>query len=786
MDLLDESLRDHVRLQLPLAIFNRYGPLPEAMADAATASSTTCIDIKVDIQMSNIIRAICSPTHPDISLLRYKTHDGRKSQRRMSASLKSPTFFQGDFVITAHADGLDKPRCFAEVAVKEDDTETIAMQLTLVPSFKVPRISSQEYIFVIDKSGSMQGPRINTAKHTLVMLLRLMPSDQTAFNILSFSNNVEPLWELSREFDQISLQQAINHVEALTIDGGTEIAMALSGAINARKGDRPTAIFLLTDGEVYDLDGPPTIVANAVRNSPPHAPLRVFVLGIGDASSEMCEKIARAGNGECLFAISHESILGKCARLLNAGRTKKIERIEVDWNIQSASGEPQAHNAASPSSADGPELEPPPTLQQAPHTLTKIFAGIRFTVFVIISSTRVPPSIKLFTKFEGVDNPMEWVVPVTEVKPFRNSDSTIPLVHTLAARKLITELSEGRALLPGVVGLAVASDDEIRKAAIVRLGLEYQLVSQYTSFVAVEDEQSRSAKSGRSRSERDWIRTRLKVQSSVSSQQTSRKQDTNEEDDGLLGALINGITSAFSFVFSTFSGASSISTSYKRQNIPGMYVDTDSSADDASSRGRGPSTRVREKTSLRRHSIETFSTMSSLEGSCSSCWTSSRSPSPEVHPDDPISRAPSPEFIHQGGTQNTTDPTTAQAPFLPVDASTRPPTVPKEAYELFQLLNLDGSFSPSADLQRIVGDGILDKAEELGVESELWATVVAVAYLKMNLENEPDLLDALLAKAEDFVKKGQTRGRGRSPPQFEDMVRQASEFLRIAQEGNQS
>ena len=501
----------------------------------------------------------------------------------------------------------------------------------------------------------------------------------------------------------------------------------------------------------------------------------------------MCERIARAGNGECLFAHSHESILGKCARLLNAGRTRKIERIEIDWGVQSAPNESQLSNAASPRltfSADTLELEPPPALQQAPHALTKIFAGIRFTVFAIISSTRTPSSIKLFTKFERVDDPVEWVVPVTEVKPFKDSGSDIPLVHTLAARKLITELYEGRAPLPHVVGSVAASDDQIRKAAIVRLGLEYQLASRYTSFVAVEDGQQRSASSGRRRSDKGWIRTRLQLHSNASTRQRGRREDTGrEEEDSLLGTFIDGITSALSFVFNALGGTSSSSTSSQHQNIPGMYVGSDSSldADDASPRGRSPSARDPGRGSSRRNSAETLSTLSSLEGSCSSCWTSTRSPSPRARSPDPITRAPSPEFVHQGGARRTTPP--RQAPSLPGDASTGPPTVSKDAYELFQLLDLDGSFSPSPELTRIVGVGVLEKAGEFGADSKLWATVVAVAYLQENLQDEPDLLDALLAKAGDFIKEAQVQGRGSLPARFEDMVRKASEFLRMAREG---
>ncbi|KAI6130833.1 hypothetical protein EDD17DRAFT_475454 [Pisolithus thermaeus] len=785
MDLLDEGPRDHVRLQLPMAIFERYGPPPDSMVGAASATSTTRIDIKVDVQTSDIIHAIRSPTH-SIKVLRYKTHSGRKSQRRMSASWSSPTFENRDFVLTVYADGLDKPRCFAEIDTQANSGE-IGMQLTLVPSFKVPRNPSQEYLFVIDISGSMAGARIETAKHTLLMLLRLLPCTQTIFNIFRFGSEVRSLWTASHDFNQDSMDQTITHVGPLAADGGgTDIPKALKAAIGSRQNDRPTAIFLLTDGEVHDEVSRHStdIVAEAVRRSSPQAPLRVFVLGIADATSSACEGIARAGNGECLFAVSHEYILGKCARLLNAGRTKKIESIVVDWGVTPMSAVPPARNATSPRLAGNGEmleLEPPPALQQVPHTLTRIFAGVRFTVFAIISPCRIPSSIKLFTKFDGIDEPMEWVVPVTEVKPFKDADCEIPLIHTLAARKLITELSEGRAPLPAVVGSVVASDDEIKKAAIVRLGLWYQLASQYTSFVAVHvgDEQPRGARRGQSRPDTGWMRTRRRLRSLTAMQQTRESEGAEEEaDNSILSTVLNSLTAAFSFALGMLSGSvpATNSSSDEPQNVPGSYTDSELSLDADNGGLRGRAARRREESTPRRYSADTVSTMSSLEGSCSACWTPSRSPSP----DDPIVRSPSPELIRDAEARPAIHPALPQISHPPGTTSTVPPTVSKEAYEVFQLLGLNGSFSPTAELARIVGSGILEKANELGADEKLWATVVAVAYLKKNLENEPDLLEVLVAKTGDFVME-QASGRGTLPRNFEDMVRYASELLEAEQ-----
>lgn len=145
MDLLDEGLRDHVRLQLPMYVAERYGTPPAAMDNTSASDSRTRIHISVDIQMSDIIYVIHSPTH-HIEHRRYKGHSGRISQRRMSAVWKSPKFLTSDFVITIHAEGLDKPRCSAEVLDPRRDGDgegsTIAMQLTLVPKFQAPKVAS--------------------------------------------------------------------------------------------------------------------------------------------------------------------------------------------------------------------------------------------------------------------------------------------------------------------------------------------------------------------------------------------------------------------------------------------------------------------------------------------------------------------------------------------------------------------------------------------------------------------------------------------------------------------
>ncbi|KAI5998963.1 hypothetical protein F5J12DRAFT_784806 [Pisolithus orientalis] len=124
--LLVSRVRDPLRLQLSLVIFERYGPPPDSMG-TASATSDTRIDIKLTFNQF------------------HSTHQGAMVQDVHWAQvcvLGIVNFEKRDFVLTENGYG------------------TIGMQLALVPSSKVPRNSSQEYLFVTSPSGSMNGARI--------------------------------------------------------------------------------------------------------------------------------------------------------------------------------------------------------------------------------------------------------------------------------------------------------------------------------------------------------------------------------------------------------------------------------------------------------------------------------------------------------------------------------------------------------------------------------------------------------------------------------------------------
>jgi hypothetical protein len=84
------------------------------------------------------------------------------------------------------------------------------MQLTFIPNIEIVPISAHEYLFLVDRSGSMTGPRMETVKLALTKLLAMLPNQHALFNIFSFGDKVDSLWPESHpRYDQSSLSHAV-------------------------------------------------------------------------------------------------------------------------------------------------------------------------------------------------------------------------------------------------------------------------------------------------------------------------------------------------------------------------------------------------------------------------------------------------------------------------------------------------------------------------------------------------------------------------------------------------
>ncbi|KAJ7778536.1 von Willebrand factor type A domain-containing protein [Mycena metata] len=528
-ELAEDEENDSIRFHLPLHIGARYGAQTEPTWHSWNISSylppqSPFLEIFANLEAVAPIAQIGCPSHsvstelgPDPAL--PNAHELPFSHYAR-VSLSSDAALDRDFVLTMRSAGLDAPRCVAELHPVHPTT---ALALTLIPRFKLPDLTRQEFVFLVDRSGSMQGSRIAAAKRALIVMLRSLPVKQSLVQIASFGNMCSLLWPGgSQPYDQTTLDYATHHVDGMQADfGGTRIREALAHCFGARKGDRPTSVFVLTDGAAWDVEGVLTEVKAAVASSAAQAYLRVSVLGIGNsASTAMCEGVARVGNGSCMMVGEQETnFTGKIARMLKAALTPMVTDISVDWGIQDAEtseDSPDDDDFVFISSEESkseermtlnlfdeavdplqlehrpfpprPEvvLSPPPPVQQSPFKIRSLSPGNRLNVYTILQGKTIPKSVTL-TGLTEDGSKIQLSVPVA-ISCLPNVPDSPPAIHALAARKIIQDLEDGQH------GLSLNDADLLARtvaASIMRLAKEYYIASSQTSFIAVDESYGR-------------------------------------------------------------------------------------------------------------------------------------------------------------------------------------------------------------------------------------------------------------------------------------------------------
>ena len=91
-----------------------------------------------------------------------------------------------------------------------------------------------EFVFLVDRSGSMRGSYIRSASETLILFLKSIPPG-CSFNIIEFGSSHTSLFQESVSYNQENLECAIRHAESLQADlGGTELLSPLKHIFSQR------------------------------------------------------------------------------------------------------------------------------------------------------------------------------------------------------------------------------------------------------------------------------------------------------------------------------------------------------------------------------------------------------------------------------------------------------------------------------------------------------------------------------------------------------------------------
>jgi Vault protein inter-alpha-trypsin domain/von Willebrand factor type A domain len=442
---------DDIRFTLPTTVSPRYAPAEdqrgvgrtpaEALNPPVAFSVPYGLELEVKLDMACRMSALESPSHP----VSVETEaEGRRARVRLGERLAA---LDRDFVLKVRLAEPGKPR----TSVETDASGRTAALLAFEPRFAAGETPG-EYVFLVDRSGSMGGPSIAEARNALQLCLRGLRGG-SFFNIVSFGSRFEAVFGESRPYDEDSLAEATRAVAAIDADfGGTEIHSALEWILTRPL--RPglaRQLFVLTDGQVTNTEA---VIALVRKHS---EETRLFAFGIGaGASAHLVRGIARAGEGEAEFIAPGERTEDKVTRQLKRAFAPALTDVEVDWGGL--------------------------RVTQAPHRLPPVFAGGRLLVYGFLEDAK-PAEVTL--RGTGPDGPVSF--------PLRLDPAEAPsgtLLATLAARTAIRDLEEGRSTLHDRRGSLQERDGKAKDRVIqeiVRLGVTYGLVSRHTSYVAVEE-----------------------------------------------------------------------------------------------------------------------------------------------------------------------------------------------------------------------------------------------------------------------------------------------------------
>ena len=242
-----------VRFTLPSVLKPRYTPEGSGDPLAATqnpsvkqASVAGVFKFSMNIEGAKRVAEVSSPTH------QLKTEEAMDC---VNVCIPGEGPVRGDVIILIGYKDPHEPMAMVESAIEGSKTKEMkskAVMLTFFPKFSDLEEAACEFIFVVDRSGSMGGSYIKSASETLVLFLKSIPQG-CFFNIISFGSRYESFFPSSMPYNQETMEKATQFAQMMEANfGGTELLAPLQYIFKqpSKSSGLPRQVFILTDGSV--------------------------------------------------------------------------------------------------------------------------------------------------------------------------------------------------------------------------------------------------------------------------------------------------------------------------------------------------------------------------------------------------------------------------------------------------------------------------------------------------------------------------------------------------------
>lgn len=421
----------YYRFHFPLIVAPRYQETNHSASAAGGGLPNVSITVHLDAGVP--IAQVHSPSHS--GLVRAQTVSETQRLITLNSSAKRD---DRDFVLR-YKTGAEQT--YVGFLAHRDDSQGY-FNLIIQPKLKyqVEDVAAREVILLVDRSCSMRGQPLAQARRVARAVIDGL-SERDSLSVISFSDRADILGKRPRAVTPQYRAEAKHFVGGLQAGGGTRMLDGVAKALRrAAAEERIRMVYILTDGAVGNDDQ----ILNAVRKHASHN--RLFVVGLGLAPNRyLLDRLAEEGRGFSSYLGPQDTSSAPIRDLVKRTRYPYLTDVEIDWG----------------------ELE---VQQHLPTRVPDVYAQ---RPLILTGRYRKPGRavIKLRGRAQGRD----VEIPLTVELPEQAEHPGLALLW--AKRKLDRLMTMDR-------------NKASVRAKIAALGLRHQIITPYTAFLAI-DEQDR-------------------------------------------------------------------------------------------------------------------------------------------------------------------------------------------------------------------------------------------------------------------------------------------------------
>lgn len=340
-----------------------------------------------------------------------------------------------------HQEGL--PGSVDLIAYKPDASKRGTFMLVVTPGDDLkPIVEGKDWVFVLDISGSMQAKYATLADGVKRALTKMRPDDR--FRIVLFNTSARELTSGYVNATPENIKHYSDAVAAVTPGNGTNLYAGLMSGLNALDADRTSAIVLVTDGVANVGETQQRKFIELLKQKD----VRLFTAVMGNSANRpLLDAMTNASNGFSISVSNSDDIVGQILTMSTKVTHEALHGVQL-------------------------KIKGVKTADLEPQNIGTLYHGQQLVIFGHYWGDG-PADVRLSGQISGQSREYHTNFNF----PSRADENPeIERLWAFAAIEGMTEEINNFGEKPDI------------KQAVVDMGVEYGLVTDYTSMIVLRDE----------------------------------------------------------------------------------------------------------------------------------------------------------------------------------------------------------------------------------------------------------------------------------------------------------